>query len=63
MVPIGTGLFSGERVVSETSLSRKIVCTGAPKVPREHNCAVPCNCASVIDHTRPPTSDDYNFLI
>ena len=38
MVPIGTGLFSGERVVSETSLGRKIVCTGAPKVPRERNC-------------------------
>ena len=38
MVQIGTGLLSGERVVSETSLGRKIVCMGAPKVPRERNC-------------------------
>ena len=35
---MGTGLLSGERFVSETSLGRKIACTRAPKVPRERNC-------------------------
>ena len=38
VVPIGTGLFSSEIVVSKTSLGRKIVCTGAPKVPWGRNC-------------------------
>ena len=38
VVLIGAGLSSVERVVSEMSLGRKTACTGAPKVPRAHNC-------------------------
>ena len=63
MVPIGTGLLSGERVVFKTSLGRKIVCTGAPKVLGNAIAWVPRNCASVTVNTRPPTLDDHNFLV
>ena len=37
-VSIGASLLPVERVIFDMSLGRKTACTGAPKVPRAHNC-------------------------
>ena len=63
MDSIGAGLLPGERVVSGTSLDRKIACTGALKELRERNCMGSTQLPSCTIHARPPTSDDHNFLV
>ena len=63
MVPIRTGLFSGEKVISGMSLGRKNSMYGSFKGARERNFVGFMQLSNYIVCARPQTSNGHNFLV